>query len=100
MVNDIQMLYPNCRTPDIDVDGDGLESFCDSNPNDDIKTVDVCIDGDGTVVKDEVDANGTVTKQCTEALDKSGKPRFVDGISVELNFTTSAVKSLKPPITM
>jgi hypothetical protein len=92
--------YPGCRTPDIDVDGDGLEAFCDSNPNDDIKTVDVCIDGDGTVVKDEVDANGNVTKQCTEALDKSGKPRFVDGISVELNFTTSAVKSLKPPITM
>jgi hypothetical protein len=91
--------YPGCRTPDIDVDGDGLEAFCDSNPNDDIKTVDVCIDGDGTVIKDEVDGSGNVTKQCTEAVDSHGKPRFVDGISVELNFTTSAVKSIKPPIT-
>jgi hypothetical protein len=95
----VQKMYPGCRTPDIDVDGDGLEAFCDSNPNDDIKTVDVCIDGDGTVVKDEVDATGKVTKQCTEAVDSHGKPRFVDGISVELNFTTSKVKSLQPPIT-
>jgi hypothetical protein len=91
--------YPGCRTPDIDVDGDGLESFCDSNPNDDVKTVDVCIDGDGTVVKDEVGADGTVTKQCSEAVDKNGKPRFVDGISVELNFTTSKIKAIKPPVT-
>ena len=89
--------YPDCRTPDIDVDGDGLEAFCDSNPNDDIKTVDVCIDGDGTVIEDEVGADGTVTKQCTEAVDSHGKPRFVDGISVELNFTTSPIKSIKPP---
>jgi hypothetical protein len=91
--------YAGCRTPDIDVDGDGLESFCDSNPNDDIKTVDVCIDGDGTVVKDEVGADGVVTKQCSEAVDASGKPRFVDGISVELNFATSKIKSIQPPIT-
>jgi hypothetical protein len=28
---------------------------------------------------------------------KDGKPRFVDGISVEMNFQTSAVKSLKAP---
>jgi hypothetical protein len=86
----ISKKYPGCRTPDIDVDGDGLEAFCDSNPNDDIKEVDTCIDGDGTVVKD------TDTTQCTEAM-KNGKPRFVDGISVELNFTTSAIKSIKPP---
>jgi len=38
-----------------------------------------------------------VTKQCTEAVDSHGKPRFVDGISVELNFTTSPIKSIKPP---
>lgn len=95
----VDMDYPGCRTPDIDVDGDGLEAFCDSNPNDDVKTVDVCIDGDGTVVKDEVDANGMVTKQCSEAVDKNGKPRFVDGISVELNFTTSKIASIKPPVT-
>src|SRR6185503_13600762 len=41
-----------CRSPDIDVDGDGLEKFCDSNPDDDIKTVDTCIDGNGTVRHD------------------------------------------------
>jgi hypothetical protein len=96
----IQKLYPDCLTPDIDVDGDGLEAFCDSNPDDDIKTVDVCIDGDGTVVKDELDGSGNVVKQCTEAVDAHGKPRFVDGISVELNFTTSRIKSIKPPVTM
>ncbi|NVB78517.1 MAG: hypothetical protein HOV81_09005 [Kofleriaceae bacterium] len=81
-------MYAGCRTPDIDVDGDGLEAFCDSNPNDMDKSVDICIDGDGTVVKDE---NGT---QCSEAM-KDGKPRFVDGISVELNFQTTLVKSIK-----
>jgi len=91
----VQAMYPGCRTPDIDVDGDGLEAFCDSNPNDDIKAVDVCIDGDGTVIKDTLNADGTVAMHCTEAL-KDGKPRFVDGISVELNFTTTPVKSLKP----
>jgi hypothetical protein len=82
--------YANCRTPDIDVDGDGLEAFCDSNPNDENKAVDVCIDGDGTEVRDE----GGV--ECSAAV-KNGKPRFVDGISVEMNFSTSKVKSLKMP---
>ena len=82
--------YPGCRTPDIDVDGDGLEAFCDSNPNDDIKKVDVCIDGDGTEIHD------TDTTECTQAM-KDGKPRFVDGISVELNFSTTKVHSLTPP---
>ncbi len=81
--------YPDCRTPDIDVDGDGLEAFCETNATDDDKAVDVCIDGDGTVIKD------TATTQCTEAM-KDGKPRFVDGISVLLKFTTTRVKSLKP----
>jgi hypothetical protein len=88
---DIVKKYPGCRTPDIDVDGDGLEAYCDSNPNDDVKAVDVCIDGDGTVVKD------TATMQCTEAM-KNGKPRFVDGISVEMNFQTSKIKAIKPPM--
>lgn len=83
--------YANCRTPDIDVDGDGLEAFCDSDPNDEDKSVDVCIDGDGTEIRDEG------TTQCSEAM-KDGKPRFVDGISVEMNFSTSRVKSLKPPM--
>jgi hypothetical protein len=92
--------YPDCRTPDIDVDGDGLEAFCDSNPNDDVKEVDTCIDGDGKVYKDVKDANGNVTKQCTEFTDAKGKPLFVDGISVELNFTTTKIKSIKPPATL
>jgi hypothetical protein len=82
--------YPNCRTPDIDVDGDGLEAFCDSNLNDDDKSVDVCIDGDGTEIKD------TDALECGLAM-KDGKPRFVDGISVEMNFQTTAVKSIKAP---
>jgi len=80
--------HKGCRTPDIDVDRDGLEAFCDSNPNDDVKTVDLCVDGDGTEVRDEVDGSGNVTKQCTEAVDDKGNPKFVDGISVELNFET------------
>ncbi len=83
--------YPGCRTPDIDVDGDGLEAFCDSNQNDDDKSVDVCIDGDGTEIRD------TATEQCAAAM-KNGKPRFVDGISVEMNFKTTTVKSIKPPL--
>jgi hypothetical protein len=83
--------YPGCRTPDIDVDGDGLEAFCDSNPNDENKSVDVCIDGDGTVVKDEG------ATQCSTAM-KDGKLRFVDGISVEMNFSTTKIKSIKPPM--
>jgi hypothetical protein len=95
---DVLKKFPNanCRTPDIDVDGDGLEAFCDSNPNDDNKAVDICIDGDGTVVMDTLNADGTVAVQCTEAM-KDGKPRFVDGISVELNFSTTKVHSLQMP---
>ncbi len=88
--------YPGCRTPDIDVDGDGLEAFCDSDPNNDPKNVDVCIDGDGTEVKDVVGGDGTVMMQCTEAQ-KNGKDRFVDGISVELNFETTAIAKITPP---
>lgn len=82
--------YPNCRTPDIDVDQDGLEAFCDSTPNDDVKAVDVCIDGDGTEIRDD-GAN-----QCSTAM-KDGKPRFVDGISVEMNFSTTKIHSIVAP---
>jgi hypothetical protein len=82
--------YNGCRTPDIDVDGDGLESFCDSDPDDDIKVVDVCIDGDGTEVKD------VAGMECSEAM-KNGKSRFVDGISVALKFATTPIKSIQPP---
>ncbi len=87
--------YPGCRTPDIDVDQDGLEAFCDSNPDDEIKEVDVCIDGDGTEIMD-IGAQGAVSMHCSEAV-KDGKNRFVDGISVALKFDTTAVKSIKPP---
>jgi hypothetical protein len=83
----IQNKYAGCRTPDIDVDQDGLESYCDSNPDDEIKIVDICIDGDGTEFTD------VGAMQCTEAM-TGDKFRFVDGISVELNFETTAVKSL------
>ncbi len=79
------MTVPNCRTADIDVDGDGLEAFCDSNPNDDIMRVDTCIDGDGTVVHDG--DNGVA--QCTQAM-LGGKPRFVDGISAAIRFDARA----------
>ncbi len=88
--------HENCRTPDIDVDRDGLEAFCDMNYDNDpaTKIVDLCIDGDGTEIKDEV--VGGVTKHCTEALDGKGKPRFVDGISVELNFRTAPANLVRP----
>lgn len=81
-------MWAGCRTPDIDVDRDGLEAFCDSDPLDERQTVDVCIDGDGTVVRDEVDGAGNVTKHCSEARDSDGNLMFVDGISVEINFDT------------
>jgi len=75
--------WVRCMVPDIDVDRDGLEAFCDSNPNDDDKSVDTCVDGDGTVIMD------TAGTQCTEALLPDGTARFRDGVSVELNFATS-----------
>jgi hypothetical protein len=83
--------FGSCQTPDVDVDRDGLEAFCDSDPLDEVNNVDVCIDGDGTVYRDEVDGQGNVTKQCTEFTDKDGNLLFVDGISVEINFETVPV---------
>lgn len=80
-----------CKTPDIDVDRDGLEGFCDSDGDNE---VDLCVDGDRTVVHDEVDDSGEVTVECTEAMDDEGNYRFVDGISVELNF--EAVPTILP----
>ncbi len=91
----VTAIYKGCRTPDIDVDGDGLEAFCDSNPDDDINTVDVCIDGDGTVVMDQ--GSGSDTIQCTTAVGPNGKLRFVDGVSVELNFQTASIGSMTDP---
>ena len=96
---DIVAKYPNCRTPDIDVDGDGLEAFCDSTAgtDHDAQTVDTCIDGDGTVITDTLNPDGSVAQHCTEALDHEGHPRFVDGVSVELNLTTVPVNKLLMP---
>lgn len=68
-----------CMAPDIDVDGDGIEMFCDMDFE---GTVELCIDGDGTMYYDDV-ATG---KNCTEEIDEEGNLRFQDGISVEMNF--------------
>jgi len=83
--------WGGCRTPDIDVDQDGLEAFCDVDFTDDKSVVGVCIDGDGTAYMDEVDAQGVVTKQCSEVTNADGSLKFVDGISVEINFETVPV---------
>jgi hypothetical protein len=89
-----------CQTPDIDVDGDGLEAFCDTNPTDDVAQVDMCVDGNGEVILDEVDGNGEVTRHCTEATDADGNLRFRDGISVEINFETvpAVLPDALPPL--
>ena len=94
----IQKKYPGCKTPDIDVDGDGLEAFCQSDPTSMNKVADVCIDGDGTEVMSTYDDQGNILTHCAQAVDAKGKPRFVDGISVELNFDTARIHSIKPPL--
>jgi hypothetical protein len=71
-----------CFRPDIDVDGDGLEAFCDLTPELDPLIVEKCVDGDGTVVLDE----GGV--DCTTARDADGNLRFVDGVSIAITFET------------
>jgi hypothetical protein len=82
-------LYEGCQTPDVDVDRDGLEAFCDSHPLDEKNEVDVCIDGDGKIYFDgDANPDGTIAANCTELVDKDGNLLFVDGISVELNFET------------
>ena len=88
---------PGCHQPDIDVDGDGLESFCDTNPNDTMKIIDKCMDGDGTVVMDSM--MGTTVVHCTEARNADGSFKFADGVSVELNFEAVGVRlpTMLPP---
>ncbi len=73
-----------CLTPDIDIDGDGLEAFCDTTAADPtpLQVVDKCVDGDGTVVLD------SAGMECSAAIGDDGKPRFVDGISIALVFNT------------
>jgi hypothetical protein len=88
--------HAGCRTPDIDVDRDGLEAFCDKNLDGDANTqvVDTCVDGDGTVIEDTT-VNGVLV-QCSEAVLGNGRKRFVDGISVELNFSTAPADLVRP----
>ncbi len=71
-----------CLTPDIDVDGDGLEAFCDTTPDDEPFLVDRCVDGDGTVIDDTAD------EHCGTALDENGNRRFADGVSIAITFET------------
>jgi hypothetical protein len=87
--------YDACRTPDIDVDGDGLEIFCDSDQLDAFNRVDTCIDGDGTVIVDTVNPDQTIN-QCSQAVDANGKPRFVDGISIAVDYEAVPAELVAP----
>ncbi|AKF10080.1 DUF4215 domain-containing protein [Sandaracinus amylolyticus] len=65
--------------PDVDVDGDGLETFevTRDGPEGCQPVVTACIDGDGT----RFEGRSCVTEQV------AGRPRFVDGYSAGLTFT-------------
>jgi hypothetical protein len=69
--------------PDIDVDGDGLETFWQSAPTTGTMHVDTCKDGDGTII------HGL---DCPLAKDGKGRYRFVDGLSVALKFNAVPAK--------
>jgi cysteine-rich repeat protein len=53
--------------PDVDLDGDGLEQFFDTDPDDPLSSIDLCIDGDGTEIPG---------KNCVK------DPRIQDGFSI------------------
>jgi hypothetical protein len=73
--------------PDMDVDGDGLETFWQEGTSaDGIPKVDTCQDGNGDIIRNNFDGAGTA---CYLAKDSAGKLRFVDGIS--LAFKINAV---------
>jgi len=74
--------------PDMDVDGDGIETFWASDPNKMPALVDTCKDGDGTIIKngDTKYPNDDLMKRCVFAKDDKGNYRFVDGISAALKF--------------
>ncbi len=110
------------RAPDIDVDGDGIEIFLDMNLDEDdqVTRVDTCIDGDGTVIQDEMEYSGQAcdnnddclqslgedwfcsssrlecfrVTNCTQAKDEHGNYRFVDGYSIMLKLEAVPVKLL------
>ncbi len=69
-----------CLAPDIDVDADGREGFCDTIGDDGKFQIDLCIDGDGTEIRDGAGGH------CTTARTPGGALRFVDGVSVALVF--------------
>jgi hypothetical protein len=74
--------------PDIDVDGDGIETFWQQNPTPAGMDphVDTCKDGDGTIVM------STPTMPCALAKDSKGNYRFVDGLSIALKFQAVPAK--------
>jgi hypothetical protein len=80
--------------PDMDVDGDGIETFWASDPEKTPPLVDVCKDGDGTVIKngDTSQPNDDPKKRCVFAKDSKGNYRFVDGISAALKFKAVPAK--------
>jgi hypothetical protein len=68
--------------PDMDIDGDGLETFWEEGtPSDGIPKIDACKDGNGDIIRNNFDGNGT---PCYLATDAKGNLRFVDGISIAL----------------
>ena len=81
------------KLPDVDVDGDGLETFYTTNTGAAEPKVDTCVDGDGTVITNAMVASG----KCWEAVDAKGNPRFVDGLSTAIKFTIVPVKLAPTP---
>lgn len=80
--------------PDMDVDGDGIETFWATDPEKTPAFVDVCKDGDGTIIKngDASHPNDDPKKRCVFAKDSKGNYRFVDGISAALKFSAVPAK--------
>lgn len=74
--------------PDIDLDGDGIESFWQEGAGTitdagvKVQAIDTCKDGDGTIVRNG--DNGV--PYCPLAKDAKGRYRFVDGLSTTLKF--------------
>jgi hypothetical protein len=74
----------NHYLPDIDVDGDGLETFWQENADPTMSArVNVCKDGDGTIIRGF---------DCPLAKDAKGNLRFVDGLSVAIKFAAVPAK--------
>jgi hypothetical protein len=76
------------KLPDVDIDGDGLETFYMADMTAAEPKVDTCVDGDGTVITNAMVPSG----KCWEAVDAQGRPRFVDGLSTAIKFTIVPVK--------